>query len=240
MHIVICEDEPYYQDVICTAIDKWIKASGNLDVACTCFSSSEEFLTRWENGLSADLLFLDIQIPCELNGMSLAKRIRQRDQTVAIVFVTNFADYVYEGYSVNALRYLKKPVHDEDIFSCMDIAYRRLSLLQQEKLSVICRDQRLALPFSEILYVEMQSHYVRLTIAHSEEKPEVRARLRDFATQLPQQLFVQCHRSYIVNLEHIRRFTRESLTMSNQDSVPISQTFAAELRKQYDWYYIGK
>jgi two-component system response regulator LytT len=214
--------------------------SVNQDVTCTRFRSSEEFLARWENGLSVDLIFLDIQFPGELNGMSLAKRVRQRDQTVFIVFVTNYADYVYEGYIVNALRYLKKPVRTEDIFSCMDIAYRRFSLLQQKKLSIVCRDQRLALPFSEILYVEMQSHYVRLTISDSEEKPEVRTRLRDFATQLPPQLFIQCHRSYIVNLEHIRRFTRESLTMSNQEIVPISQTFAPTLRKRYDWYYLGK
>ena len=71
------------------------------------------------------------------------------------------------------------------------------------------------------------------------EKPEVRARLRDFAAQLPQQLFCQCHRSYIVNLDHIRRYTRDSLTLSNRDTVPISQTFAAAFKKKYDWYYMG-
>ena len=129
--------------------------------------------------------------------MALAKKIRQHDQTVSIVFVTNYADYVYEGYVVNALRYLKKPICREDIYDCMEIAYRHFSLLSKDKISVLCRDRRLVLPFSDIIYVEIRSHYLCLTLQQSGEKPEVRARLRDFAAQLPQQLFCQCHRSYI-------------------------------------------
>lgn len=206
-------------------------------MVCQCFCSSEEFLASWQEGLAAELLFLDIQIPGELNGMELAKRIRQRDQNASIVFVTNYADYVYEGYTVNALRYLKKPVQNEDIFTCMDIAYRRLSLLSQGKLSVTGRDQRLVLSFSEIIYIEIQSHYLQLTLHQSEEKPRVRARLCDLAAQLPPQFFIQCHRSFIVNLDHIRRFTRDSLTMSNHATIPVSQTFAPLLKKRYEWYY---
>lgn len=239
MHVVICEDERCFQDVLCNAIENWKVVSNHPDVACTCFSSSEKFLECWGKGLPTDLLFLDIQIPNEINGMALAKRIRQRDQTVSIVFVTNYADFVYEGYSVNAVRYLKKPIRSEDIDACMDIAYLHFSLLSREKLSVICRDQRLVLPFSEIIYVEIQSHYLVLALHHSTEKPETRARLQDFAERLPKQLFAQCHRSYIVNLDHIRRLTRECITMSNQARIPVSQTFAVSLRKKYDCYYMG-
>lgn len=239
IRIVVCEDERFYQDEICKAIEDWKEVTGNTHVACTCFSSSVELLARWEDGLAADLLFLDIQIPGEINGMALAKRIRQRDQTASIVFVTNYSDYVYEGYVVNAVRYLKKPVDPDEIFACMDIAYRRYSLLQQERISIVCRDQQLSLSLNELLYIEMQSHYVRLTLSHSDDKPEVRARLRDFSAQLPPSLFVQCHRSYIVNLEHIRRLTRDNVTMSNRDMIPISQTFASTLRKQYDLYNTG-
>ena len=239
MRVIICEDERCFQEALCNAIEEWKEATNHQDVSCICFDSSEELLTSWEGGLSAELLFLDIQIPGELSGMALAKKIRQHDQTVSIVFVTNYADYVYEGYVVSALRYLKKPVLREDIFDCMEIAYRHFSLLSKDKISVLCRDRRLVLPFSDIIYVEIRSHYLYLTLQHSGEKTEVRARLRDFAAQLPQQLFCQCHRSYIVNLDHIRRYTRESITLSNHDTVPISQTFAAAFKKKYDWYYMG-
>lgn len=240
MHIVICEDEHCFQRVICNAVDDWKHTSGQQDVSYTCFASSEDLLASWESGLSVELLFLDIQIPGELSGMALAKIIRQRDPTVSIVFVTNYSDYVFEGYVVNALRYLKKPVNREDIFQCLDIAYRRFSLLSEKKLSIVRRDQRLVIPYRDIVYIEIQSHYLQLTLYQSTDKPEIRARLRDFAAALPQSLFCQCHRSYIVNLDHIRRFTRDSLTLSNHATIPVSQTFVSMLKKRYDWYYTGK
>ena len=110
MRVIICEDERCFQEALCNAIEEWKELTNHQDVSCICFDSSEDLLASWEGGLSAELLFLDIQIPGELSGMALAKKIRQHDQTVSIVFVTNYADYVYEGYVVNALRYLKKPI----------------------------------------------------------------------------------------------------------------------------------
>lgn len=239
MRVIICEDESCFRDAICNAVEAWKNVTNHQDVSCACFSSSEDLWSNWEGGLSAELLFLDIQIPGELSGMALAKKIRQQNQTVSIVFVTNYSDYVYEGYVVNALRYLRKPVRAEEIYSCIEIAYRHYSLLSQDKLSIICRDQRLVVPFSNIIYVEIQSHYLKLALHQSVEKPEVRSRLRDFAEQLPQRFFCQCHRSYIVNLDHIRRFTKDSVTLSNRDTIPVSQTFAPLLKKKFDWYYAG-
>lgn len=226
MHVVICEDERCFQEEICHLVENWKNATGHTDVSCTCFSSSEELWIRWQDGLSAELFFLDIQIPGEFSGMELAKRIRQSDPTASIVFITNYADYVYEGYVVNALRYLRKPIQSEEMNSCLEIAYRHFLLQSGNKLSIDCRRQRLVVPYSRIVYIETQAHYLKLTLDHSNEKPEVRARLRDFAVQLPQQLFCQCHRSYIVNLSHIRRFTRHSLTLSTCDKIPVSKTFA--------------
>lgn len=171
MRVIICEDERCFQEALCNAIEEWKEATNHQDVSCICFDSSEDLLASWEGGLSAELLFLDIQIPGELSGMALAKKIRQHDQTVSIVFVTNYADYVYEGYVVNALRYLKKPICREDIYDCMEIAYRHFSLLSKDKISVLCRDRRLVLPFSDIIYVEIRSHYLCLTLQQSGEKP---------------------------------------------------------------------
>lgn len=237
MHVVICEDERHFQDAIRHIVDSWKASTGHQDVTCQCFGSSEDLLLNLEEGLSAELLFLDIQIPGELNGMELAKRIRQRDEHATIVFVTNYADYVYEGYTVNALRYLKKPVQSVDVFACLEIAHRRFSALSQDQLTVNCQNKQLVLSLSEIVYVEIKSHYAQLVLHQSDEKPRIRTSLCDFSTQLPSQFFIQCHRSYIVNLDHIRRFSRESLTMSNQDTIPVSQTFAAHLKKRYEWYY---
>ena len=102
MHVVICDDEPCFQEAVVNAVKKWMCTSGHYDIRCTVFSSSEDLLERWSNGLSIDLLFLDIEIPGEISGMALAQKIRDTDHNLPIVFITNYLNYVYEGYVVGA------------------------------------------------------------------------------------------------------------------------------------------
>ena len=72
MHVVICDDEPCFQEAVVNAVKKWMCTSGHSDIRCTVFSSSDDLLERWSNGLSIVLLFLDIEIPGEISGMALA------------------------------------------------------------------------------------------------------------------------------------------------------------------------
>ena len=88
MHVVICDDEPCFQEAVVNAVKKWMCTSGHSDIRCTVFSSSEDLLERWSNGLSIDLLFLDIEIPGEISGMALAQKIRDTDHNLPIVFIT--------------------------------------------------------------------------------------------------------------------------------------------------------
>lgn len=239
MNVIICEDEVYYREAISRVVDEWKQVTQHPDVTYMTFSSSEDFLERWENGLISDLLFLDIEIPNEMNGLELAKQIRKRDRDVPIVFVTNYQNYVYDGYVVNALRYLKKPIQYADVAACLDIAYRRYSLLSQNGFAIESREGSFVVRYSEIISVEAQSHELLVSVCHSEEAHRVRSRLSDFAAKLPAELFVQCHRSYIVNLQHIRRFTSAEVTMSNGSRIPVSQTYVAKLKKTFDLFYSG-
>lgn len=237
MRIVICEDDNDHQSALCAAVERWKEISLHRSVSYVCYRSSEDLLGRWENGLCADLFILDIQIPGELDGMSLARRIRSKDQNVSIVFVTNYDSYVYDGYTVNALRYLRKPIEPTALFDCLDIAYRHFSLLSQESLVVNSCEQHFVLRYSDIICVEMHSHYLHLHLSSGENALRVRARLSDFGRQLPQKLFARCHRSYIVNLQHIRRLSKFALTMSNDQQVPVSQTYLLSLRNAFQWYH---
>ncbi|MEG2273453.1 MAG: LytTR family DNA-binding domain-containing protein, partial [Acinetobacter sp.] len=239
MNVVICDDEIYDQEALLQAAHDWMKTSSHQDVHFVTYTSSEDFLEAWEKGLSVDLLFLDIQIPGEMNGMRLAQRIRQKDQNILIVFVTNYDHYIYDGYAVNALRYLQKPISNEDMAICMDIAYRHASFLTKEGIKVDTKDESLVLKFSEIVYIEACLHYLRLFLDTSQAPLEIRAHLQDFVSQLPARLFIQCHRSYVVNLEHIRRLTKSSVTLSNQQIIPVSQTYFLHLRDAFGWYYTG-
>ena len=78
MRVVVCEDEPFYQTAIAEAIERWQSASGHTDVELSVFSSSEDVLEAIEHEAEIDLLFVDIQIPGEMSGIDLARRIRER------------------------------------------------------------------------------------------------------------------------------------------------------------------
>lgn len=237
MHIIICEDEPYYQEAIRNAISSWIATGNKKGIRYTVFSSSEDLLERWENGLKIDFLFLDIQIPGELDGMSLARRIREVDSNLPIAFVTNYAHYVFEGYTVNAIRYLKKPIQDSELFSCLDVAYKHFLALNHEGIPIETTEQTLVLRCSDIIYLESHSHYVSFYLSTSDVQLKSRAKISSYSSRLPRDVFIQCHRSYIVNLMHIRRFTKNSITLSNNTIIPVSQTYFSVLYTAFNKYY---
>lgn len=136
MRIVVCEDEPFYQTAIAEAIERWQSASGHTDVELSVFSSSEDVLEAIEHEAEIDLLIVDIQIPGEMSGIDLACRIREACLDMTIVFCTNYSEYVFEGYTVNALRYLKKPVSQEDINYCCSYVYNRLAIRNDHALTL--------------------------------------------------------------------------------------------------------
>lgn len=237
LRVVICDDESYYQEAIQNAVSEWTSKNGLSDIACQCFSSSEDLIEQWENGMGIDLLFLDIQIPGELDGMSVARRIRATDVSLSIVFVTNFVNYVFDGYTVNALRFLTKPIQNEDVFACLDVAQRHRSILKNDSIMINSRGGQLVLRFTEIVYIEAKSHYLYMYLSYSDECPQIRSKLNEFMPQLPQQMFIKCHRSYIINLMHIRKFTRRNITMSNGDILPVAQSHLNGLNTAFRQYF---
>lgn len=237
MRVVICEDEASFRQSAADMVARWADVNAHPEVSCSAFASSEDLLEQWKKGMAVDLLFLDIQIPGEMDGMALAQQIRAADQNVEIVFITNYEHYVYEGYTVSALRYLRKPVQSADVYACLDIAYRRRSLLSRNSILIDARDQKLVVQYAQIIYIEARLHYLHFRLTEAGQAPQLRAKLSDVAPRLSQELFVQCHRSYIVNLQHIRRFTKTAVFLSNAEQLPVSQSYFAGLSAAFNSYY---
>lgn len=129
MNIILCDDEPLFLSSLEQKIGQWAQKNGRVNnILISKFTSSEDMLDAWEHGMQIDTLFLDIQIPGEMNGLSAAKQIRATNDYLPIVFITSFAQYAEEGYEVSALRYLRKPVTEDAVSQCMDIIWRRWSL----------------------------------------------------------------------------------------------------------------
>lgn len=237
MQIIICEDELLYQKSIDTKIEQWKQLYGYADVKKSFFASSEDFLEQWEKGLDADIIFLDILFHYEMDGMTVAKKIRETDPSILIVFITNSEAYLKEGYQVRAFRYLNKPVCYEDIAQCLDVAYQQHTVTHNEYLILTSTGQRLALRYADILYLEARSPYTVIHIQGKKEVTQVRCRFSELLPKLPEEQFVRCHRSYIVNILHVRRILRRELVLSSSENLPVSRPCTESINAVFDSYY---
>lgn len=223
MRIAVCDDEDVYIDAIVEAIDIWRKRRQVSSVAIQTFCSSEDLLGMIESKDWFDIIFLDIQIPDEINGLEAARRIRSFDKFAKIVFVTNYAEHVYDGYYVNALRYLCKPVFPEQVFECMDVAYTQWKLNQDTDIMLRSKNSNKKLSYTDILYLESRGHNLMFYLTDTKEPIAIRMTLERVFDVLPSELFVRCHRSFIVNISYVRRITRVSLTMSDDRVLAIGK-----------------
>lgn len=239
MHALICEDDRLYRKSIQEKIENWTSSFGHQDIEIHSFHSSEDLLEAWKSGLPAHIFILDIEIPNELSGMNLAKIIRSSDMNVPIVFVTNYEQYVYEGYTFSALRYLKKPIIESDLYPCLDIAYQHYQLLHQECSILSIPGEKIVLRYSEILYIEAHSPNIAISTLIFERPITIRYRLSKIITLLPSPLFCPFHRSYVVNISQIRILKRTQLILSNGLSLPVSEKYEDELFEKFNQYHQG-
>lgn len=237
MRIIVCEDDALYQKVLQSNIHRWSRAFQHDNVSLTILSSSEELLVKWDKGLRADILFLDILFENELDGMQAARQIRLTDARVPIVFVTNSEAFSKDGYSVRAFRYLSKPICYEDVALCLDMAYRQYTLARNEYFVIAESGHRLALRPEEILYLEARSPYTLVWQQGVKEPIKVRLRFHSLQQRPPNGLLVPCHRSYIVNIIHVRRVKRNELLLSTQQTLPVSRSYYNGVITAFDGYY---
>ena len=110
----VCDDSPIDAGYVLGLLKSWARERG-VPLQTERFPSAEAFRFRYEEDKTFDLLLLDIEMG-QMDGVALAKAVRRENETVQIVFVTGYSDYIAEGYEVAALHYLMKPVNRTSFF----------------------------------------------------------------------------------------------------------------------------
>ena len=241
MNVIICDDEPLYINTITETVTDWARHAGHTKaIVSKSYTSGEDLLEDFERGLKIDLLFMDIQIPGEMNGMAVAKAIHRQNEYIPIVFITNYAEYACEGYEVNALRFLRKPVSPKAVFECMDIVWRRWQYLDTDSIVFESGTQILRLPAVSIVYIEAAGHQLTVHVTGQEAPYILRQRLDHIKKLLPSSLFCQCHRGFIVNMMYIRRFSGNWLSLADGTEIPVGRVFHSAFVDQYRIFYLGE
>ena len=163
--VAIVDDVLQDREYIAGLVYQWAQEKGHT-VTLKTFPSSEAFLFAREESKKTEMLLLDIEMGA-MNGVELAKELRQvqKDTMLQLVFITGFPDFIAEGYEVDALHYLIKPVVPAKLFSVLDKAVTNLAKV--EKHLRVTYDRRTDfIPLSKIYYIEAQRQYV---LIHAED-----------------------------------------------------------------------
>lgn len=262
--IAVCDDEQADASYVEHFIKKWAQEHAVM-VQVELFPSAEAFLFRYEEDRTFDMLFLDIEMhaaeagapehaddmresdesfdrngtsqfgaPGHMNGIELALRIREweHDRAVQIVFVTGYMDYIEKGYDVEALHYLLKPVTQERLFGVLDRAAQRVRDRGRE-LCLQMPEGTARIPVSEIRYLEVQRNYVTI---HGDEDYTVKRTLGELERELDERFF-RTGRSYIVNLQFVKKITRSQVVLKDGAQIPLPRRAYEDINRAMIRYF---
>lgn len=226
--VAIVEDEKEAADVLAEYLEKYGNDNG-VKFDCARFSDAEAFLTGFS--CQYDIVFMDIEMPC-INGLSAAHRLREVDDTVALVFVTNLARYAINGYEVHALDYILKPLTYQSFALKMRKVVNYCTKMNGNSILLTSKGNIKRLLLSGIYYVEISAHSI---VFHTESGPvQAYGTLKDVCGKLEGRGFALCNRCYLVNLRYVKNIDGYSLKVGDEElqiSRPQKKSFSEAFKK---------
>lgn len=205
--IAICDDSYVDREYVTNMVKRWAESLGYL-VQLDTFSTAEGFLFHYEEEKDYDILLLDIEMG-DMDGVTMAKHLRKENDTVQIIFITGYSDYISEGYEVAALHYLMKPVKEEKLCSVLERATERLSK-NERVLNLKSGGEIIRVPIYQIRYAEVYGNYVTI---HAASDVMVKMTLNELENQLDER-FYRVGRSAVVNLTKVSRVTKTEIRLN--------------------------
>lgn len=210
----ICDDNNTDIEYVAELVNEWSKAN-NCFIGIDKFISAESFLFQYAEKKDYDCLLLDIEMG-EMDGVSMAKQIRKENESIQIIFITGYSEYIWEGYEVAALHYLMKPINKEKLFAVLDRAREKISK-NERVLNLEQSGEVVRLPLFEIKYLEVRQNYVTY---HAKQEYTMKVSLSDAQKELDERFF-RIGRSYIINLAYVRKITKTDVYLMQDIILPL-------------------
>ncbi len=229
--IAICDDDQDALDRMYAYCSE-ILAKMKIEHEIVTFLSAKEL----ESAIAEEnfhMICLDIILP-EKSGMEIAYEIRQKDETVSIMFTTNSTEYLLEGYNVRPVQYLLKPIDYQKLEQAFrtDISLRRQK--QKQELTLQVGKKTYVFPINDVKYIESINHGCKFHMLNEEHffwMP-----LSQVEEFLPSNRFCKCHQSFIVNMKHIKTMGSKRVTLADGVSLAIGPRYAAKFKEMFVHY----
>ena len=224
---IIVDDEPVAREILETHLAKIDK----IRIVASCKNAVEAFTAI--NQYNVELIFLDINMP-EISGLSFAKSINKNSK---IIFTTAYREYAVEGFDLQAVDYLLKPISFERLLQALNkylsentiVSQYETRQIEEEKSDYFfVRSDRkmIKISFPEILFIESLSDYLKIQL--KDKSVVTRETITNIETKLPQDDFIRIHRSFIVAKAAIESFTSEYIEIGKKQ-LPVSRSFKNEV-----------
>jgi len=227
---IIVDDEAIAREIIASHVAQ----IETIKVIAQCKNAIEAF--NFISNNKVDLIFLDINMP-EISGISFAKAI---NKDIKIIFTTAYRDYAVEGFDLQAVDYLLKPIAFERLLQAVNRYFEvasttidtTLTTTESNDFIFVRSDRRmLKVDFNAIIYVESYSDYIKIHL--QDETITTRETITSIEAKLPKMQFLRIHRSYIVSIAKIQSFTNEHITV-NRKALSISRSYKKEVLKRLE------
>ena len=238
IRIACCDDEKQQLELYKTMFTN-IEMRQDIKLNVEYFLSGNFMLERFQSEKNPfDLVYLDMDMD-EKSGLDLAKEIRQNYHSdCLILFLTNCPKYMQNSFDVRAFQYMIKPVQFDEFEKKFNAARKYLEKDDKNRVVLKIDEDNVVFFTNEIYYIEKEKSSKQFLVYLEDKCVVAKGVLSAIENQLLEQHFMRTHRSYLVNMKHIRRIQKNDLVLSNGNLVPISRRKEKELKQQFMRYAI--
>ena len=227
LNVTILEDETTHAIQLKQLLEKWSKQN-NISISIRHFFNDKNFSEKTYD--KDELFFIDIELGAA-NGMNIAKQLRKDGFGGNIIFLTAFPEYVFDGYHVQALDYLLKPINPDILEQCMKPILRNMKGSYHVYRT---KTETIKIPYNKILAFTSFRHYIDIITEFNNNETCYRQKitLKNLQNQLPEE-FVRCHRTIIININKAIKLTCKDITLSDNSVYPVSESYLEHVREAF-------
>jgi len=219
LRVAICDDERIIRENIVRSLNEYSRLR-DVDIVCDQYETGHDFLCS-KNTYQIVLLDYQLDKDFELNGISVAEKLRSSNKDIAIIFLTSHSKVVFSSFEVDTFRFLVKPLSPAELFKAIDAF---LKTLDTDASLMIRLDGAVnVINTNNITFIEGDGKYCIIHVNQQSSPIECRETLASIAQRLPEYLFCRCHRSFIVNLKYVQAYDHQEIKLRNGVHIYISR-----------------
>lgn len=225
MKIVICDDEKIYVDKVYEKVKVYCD-----DDAVSCYENADKLLNDIENNaINSDIYIMDIEMD-NINGLDIAKKIREKDTSALIIFLTNYDKYVYDAFEVKTFRYIPKERIDEKLPQAIKDAVVRIKERNSKNIYVGVSGRVIRrIELDEIVFIEKYQKNIIFNLLDNSTVRE-RTTLKNIYAELDSDKFIFINKGIIINLKNIKYLDGLRIVMENDVECYISRDRLKEVK----------